>query len=259
MSLLTHGRIHSLDMYIDFSKLFHNASKDRRDQGTRFVPTDHSLWPPEWRTVAYKIYEKLPKITFGGALPSSALFDILKKRASKRNYSGKPLTRAEIFTLLTYGCGETGAFDGSGMPRRTYPSGGSRYPVETYLLILQDSTELAAGLYHYETAANELAFLAPKDLIPDTSSLFSYQWVGQASAVILLTGVFERSKQKYGQRGYTYTLLEAGHIGQNFYLISEVLGISCCALSGIEYEPLERLMAIDGTNESVVYSIAFGK
>ena len=39
--------------------------------------------------------------------------------------------------------------------------------------------------------------------------------VRDASLVIFITGLFERSIVKYGERGYRFVLLEAGHVAQN--------------------------------------------
>jgi SagB-type dehydrogenase family enzyme len=74
-----------------------------------------------------------------------------------------------------------------------------------------------------------------------------------------MTDVFWRNQNKYGERGYRYILLEAGHIGQNIYLVSEALGLKCCALGGTRDENLEELVDIDGVTESVVYALAVGK
>ena len=54
-------------------------------------------------------------------------------------------------------------------------------------------------------------------------------------------------------------LQESGHIGQNIYLVSEALGLKCCALAGTKDENLEKLIDIDGITESVVYALAVGK
>ena len=76
---------------------------------------------------------------------------------------------------------------------------------------------------------------------------------------IIMTAVFDRSQMKYGERGYRYMLIEAGHVGQNFCLTAEALGLKCSALGGTHDEPIERLLDIDGVTESVMYALAIGK
>jgi SagB-type dehydrogenase family enzyme len=89
--------------------------------------------------------------------------------------------------------------------------------------------------------------------------LFAYSWVQDASVALILTGVFSRTRVKYGQRGYRYTMLEAGHIGQNVYLVSEALGLKCRGMGGSYDIALEQLLGIDGENESVLYTLILGK
>ena len=73
-----------------------------------------------------------------------------------------------------------------------------------------------------------------------------------------MTAVFSRNQMKYGERGYRYVLLEAGHIGQNMYLNAAALSLKCCALGGTIDSKLEKFLDIDGITESVVYAVAFG-
>ena len=93
----------------------------------------------------------------------------------------------------------------------------------------------------------------------DMGQLFTYPWVKDAAIGFVMTAVFWRNRNKYGERGYRYVLHEAGHIGQNVYLVSEALGLKCCALGGTRDENLEKFIDIDGVTESVVYALALGK
>lgn len=47
------------------------------------------------------------------------------------------------------------------------------------------------------------------------------------------TAVIERSKWKYLQRCYRYIYIDCDHIGQNFYLIAEALGLGACTIGAI--------------------------
>jgi len=47
--------------------------------------------------------------------------------------------------------------------------------------------------------------------------------------------------------------------GQNVSLVSEALGLKCCALGGTRDEALEKLIDMDGETESVVYGCTVGK
>ena len=86
-----------------------------------------------------------------------------------------------------------------------------------------------------------------------------YPYVKNASVAIVMSAIFWRMQNKYGERGYRNILLEAGHIGQNIYLISEALGLKCCAQAGTIDESLEKFLSLDGREESIVYGFAIGK
>ncbi|OGJ54835.1 hypothetical protein A2880_02980 [Candidatus Peribacteria bacterium RIFCSPHIGHO2_01_FULL_49_38] len=74
---------------------------------------------------------------------------------------------------------------------------------------------------------------------------------------VIITAVFSRTINKYGDRGYRNILIEAGHVGQNLYLVSESLGLKCTAIAGTKDEEIERFLDIDGVTESVVYALLF--
>ena len=147
-----------------------------------------------------------------------------------------------------------------GRERRAQASGGARFPIEVYPIVFRSSGELPAGLYHYNVKEHKLGVLLEQEFEDrDIDKLFTYPWVKDAAIGIVMTAVFWRNQNKYGERGYRYVLIEAGHIGQNMYLVSEALGLKCCALGGTRDENLETLIDIDGETESVVYGLALGR
>jgi len=259
----------------DFSKIFHESSKDLA-KGHPLIPADSNEWPDEWKTTYYKAYPRLPKINLDDSPPSVDFFDLIKKRRSRRNFGRTPITKQEISLLLKYSCGNTGPLESS-RHRRAQASGGARFPIEVYPIIFRPSTDsasspqarsgqapggdgLKAGLYHYNVKDHALDVLWDREFSDeDIGQIFTYPWVKDAAIGIVMTAVFWRNQNKYGERGYRYILLEAGHIGQNMYLVSEALGLKCCALGGTRDENLEKLIDIDGLTESVVYGFAVGK
>ena len=245
-------------MYIDFSKLFHNSSKDHSGGGTVRVPKDDSQWPDEWKTTYYKDYPRFEKITLDRTTPKADFFELIAKRKSDRNFSGKPVDKKTLSTLLRYSAGITTRLS-SGRARRAHPSGGARFPIEIYPIIFSGDKDISAGLYHYNIKEHSLDVLWQRPFNKtDIGELFTYEWVQNASLAIVMTAVFARRQSKYGERGYRCILLEAGHIGQNIYLNAEALGLSCVALSGTRDKNLEKLIDIDGITESVVYGLALG-
>ena len=74
--------------------------------------------------------------------------------------------------------------------------------------------------------------------------------VTQASACILLVGVLPRIKFKYGERGYRFALLEAGHISQNILLAAESESIGAFSIGGFLDDKLNDMLRLDGVEES---------
>ena len=53
--------------------------------------------------------------------------------------------------------------------------------------------------------------------------------------------------------------MDCGHIGQNFYLIAEALGLGACTIGAIFDDELNRLLDIDGKTETSIYVGVVGK
>jgi SagB-type dehydrogenase family enzyme len=249
----------------NFSQLYHQYSKRIRNS----IPYDYSLWPDEWRNVYYKIYPRLPKIKLLETNPKYDLFSAIKSRSSKREFNSEKISLEKLSSLLEYSMGivrekKDGGKSAypSGDKRRAYPSGGARYPIEMYCLIAKAGKGLRNGLFHYDIKNHQLDVLIDKNFNEeDIAKITTYPFIKDSACLIFLTSVFWRSQNKYGQRGYRFCLIEAGHIGQNIYLLCEALNLKCCALGGmrISDETAEKFLNIDGITESLVYALAIGK
>jgi SagB-type dehydrogenase family enzyme len=82
--------------------------------------------------------------------------------------------------------------------------------------------------------------------------------VEKAGAVFVLTGVFGRSKIKYGERAYRFVLLEAGHAMQNICLTGTVLGLGACPVGGFIDDDINDLLNVDGVEEAALYAVTIG-
>lgn len=140
----------------------------------------------------------------------------LDARRSVRAYANRPLSLADVAQLLWAAQGVTDRDGG-----RTAPSAGALYPLELYL-VAGDVDSLPAGLYHYEPRAHRLRPMAGGDLRkPLAQAAVGQAWVRRAPAVLVITGVYERTAAKYGRRASRYVPVEVGHAAQNVYLQAE--------------------------------------
>jgi SagB-type dehydrogenase family enzyme len=80
-----------------------------------------------------------------------------------------------------------------------------------------------------------------------------------AALCVLLVGNFPRTKFKYGERGYRFALLEAGHLAQNILLIAEALGLGALPVGGYVDAHLNALVGVDGCEQAVLYGVVIGR
>ena len=234
---------------------FHNSTKIKE------LPKkekDSKYWPKEWETVYYKGYERLDEIILPepGSLGNASLKNVLVKRKSELEFSDVSLSIDKLSTLLHYSAG-INKHDKLDV-RRFYPSAGSRYPLEVYVLSTNVS-EVVSGAYHYYLKEHSLEELVLFKRNSNFKKLFNQEWIHKAAITIVITALPRRSTMKYEDRGYRYILAEAGHVAQNFYLTSTALNLACCAVGGYVDDNIHELLDIDGVSESVVYVLAVGE
>ena len=208
-------------------------------------------------------FKGFPKITLPiTALPlECSLGEIITKRVSVRNIKKSALSLKEVATILFHAYGITRNNQNTNYPRpfRVVPSGGALYPLEVFFYSTS-TTGLEAGVYHYNPTENHLRFLIPGDITNKVSECLVNAEIGSnASLIIFITAVFERSTYKYGDRGYRFILLEAGHVAQNINLVANSLGLGSVNLGGFFDREVDELLQIDGITQSTIYMVAIGK
>jgi len=243
-------------------RIFHQQTKTKYQKESA-KPHDFKSWPKEWTTVYFKSYPRLPLIS----LPEIKALDFplgkaLILRRSEREFSGEPLELGELSQLLFYAAGITGKKEGDwNRSHRPYPSGGARFPLEIYLFCLKGREKLAEGIYHYNVKDHSLEQLIEnaklrEEIYPEA---VWQEMMLKVPLVLVISAVFERTTMKYKDRGGRYALFEAGHLGQNIYLISKALGLQCCAIGGFDDDKFHRLLDIDGEEEAIIYVFALGQ
>ncbi|MDR7475870.1 MAG: SagB/ThcOx family dehydrogenase, partial [Armatimonadota bacterium] len=142
-------------------------------------------------------------------------------RRSIREFKPGPLTLPEVAQLLWAAQGTTDPQEGF----RTAPSAGATYPLEVYLAVGRVQ-KLAEGVYRYSPAAHALARLREGDVRQALAdAALGQRCVGEGAAVLVLAAVYERTAQRYGDRGIRYVHMEVGHAAQNVYLQGVTLGL----------------------------------
>lgn len=188
------------------------------------------------------------------------LNDAILKRRSCRNFADKNMSIENLSKILWYGYGisEIMHFENFELLGRPAPSAGALYPLEIYPIVFKVEG-LDSGIYHYSPVDHSLEFLKEGDFRHVVANLFMRQfYVANSSLCIVISGVLERTTWKYGDRGYRYLLLEAGHVSQNIFLTSIAEGLATLPLGGFFDNSLSRFIGIDSDLEPVIYGLAIG-
>ena len=67
-----------------------------------------------------------------------------------------------------------------------------------------------------------------------------------APAVVVISGVFERTTKRYGSRGEQYVFMEVGHVGQNIQLQAESLGLGTVVIGAFNDSGVQRVLGLPG-------------
>lgn len=200
------------------------------------------------------------------ALPAPApipggLVDAIYARHSCRQFADAPVALAAVSALLKYGYGVIGESSFGALPfyERPVPSGGSMYPLDLYL-IANRVDGLAVGVYRYAPVVHGLEQLRDSAVPPPilTYLCMGQTYAGHAPLLLVIGADFLRSMKKYGDRGYRYVLIEAGHLGQTLNLLSAALGLGNCDLGGFLDVELATLLCMDVSSEAPLYGVAVG-
>jgi SagB-type dehydrogenase family enzyme len=74
---------------------------------------------------------------------------------------------------------------------------------------------------------------------------------------MVITCVYQRTKQKYGQRGVRYVHIEAGHVAQNIHLQAVALGLSSVPIGALSDDEVQRVLSLPQNHEPI-YIIPVG-
>lgn len=240
---------------------FHNETNDRTERGLVRIPKDIRDWPEDWKKVEYKQYQLFPPIE----LPrlNSPLLDLLSKRRPRESDGyvlANNVTEESLGNMLRSGCGLRDYEGNDPMlhEKRTAPSAGGRYPLELYPVLFKSIAGIRAGIYHYGIREHVLEPVTFSGFTHEEIESSVYQGsLADATGMICISAVFDRSIRKYGSRGYRYILLEAGHVAQNIILAGVESGIDILPVGGANEVDFERRIGLMSSNERIVYILFF--
>lgn len=183
----------------------------------------------------------IEKITLPEPVFSSptSIEEALGKRKSVRAYHDEPISISEVSQLIWAAQGNTrpGGY-------RTAPSAGALYPLEVYLLA-GDVIGLDRGFYKYEPQSHVLQKMNEVDYRNELSqAALNQEAIRDAPAVIVITGLYERTTGKYGSRGRNYVHMEVGSASQNVYLQAVSLDLGTVFIGAFYDDDVKKVLGL---------------
>lgn len=171
---------------------------------------------------------------------SLSVEEAIANRRSIRELGGGEIELPDVAQLLWAAQGVTDESRG----RRAAPSAGAKYPIELYALA-GSVDGLATGLYRYVPERHALALIKVGDVRDELcQEALSQEWVRNAGLVIVITAVYERTMEKYGERGVRYAHIEVGAVAENIYLQAESLGLGTTFVGAFSDEGVKRVLGL---------------
>jgi SagB-type dehydrogenase family enzyme len=169
-----------------------------------------------------------------------SLEEAILKRRSRREYTKESLSLDQVSQILWAGQGITEEKTGF----RSAPSAGALYPLDIYLVVGEGGVEgLMSGVYQFLPKGHKIKLLQKGDVRDSLMKTSSGQtFIAQAPVVLVITGEYERTTVKYGERGRQYVHLEAGHAAQNIYLQVESLGLGAVTVGAFSEEEISKIL-----------------
>lgn len=179
--------------------------------------------------------------------------EALNKRRSTREYAEAGLTLSEAAQLLwsAYGITSSEGF-------RTAPSAMALYPLEFYL-----SATLVEGLppgfYRYVSTSHELKKLGDESKRTELyTASFEQTALAGAPAILIITGVYDRTKEKFGESGPDYVHMDLGHAAQNVHMQAVSLNLGTVVIAAFRRDDVKKALSLP-EEETPLYMMPVGR
>lgn len=238
------------------AKQFNDETKIQNFSEHKTIP--YNQWPDHWKEIDYKAYPKMEQVLLPiPGKPSWKLDRALINRKSLRDFTQKNIETKDFSNMLFYSGGIKKFLFNKEDEKRFYPSAGARYPLEIYPFVFKVQG-IKPAIYHYHIKSHSLEKLLGGSFYNTSMKQFDQPWIRKSSMLIVVSSIFDRTEDKYGNRALRHIYTEYGHLAQNISLIASELNLGACSIGGFIDEGLNKLLDFDKIDESVIGVIAIG-
>ena len=181
-------------------------------------------------------------------------------RRSQRYYMDQAISAEQLGQILWAAYGVTSPQPDRPTTRggfRTPPSAGGRYPLELHAVIGKvDGIE--PGVYRYISEEHKIVRTIDRDIREELCTVALGQtFVKEAPVTIFYSGIFERTTERYNERGLRYVWIDLGHSAENLLLQTEALGLGACVIGSFYDDQATALMMLP-EGETPMYIVTVG-
>lgn len=184
------------------------------------------------------------------SLSTNSLDEAIYNRRSIRKYKNEKLSFDILSKFLWASYGK------NALGKKTVPSAGATYPLEIYVVI-GNVENIENGIYHYDGVRHLIKLIKKGDFRKELAiKSYKQMFIADASFIIVISADFKKTTSRYGDRGYRYVYMEAGHSGQNIHLVASSLRLGTVMIGAFDDKGVKDVLGID---EEVLYLCPVGK
>ncbi len=191
-------------------------------------------------------------------LGNMPLIEAFRKRRSHRQYSQESLTLEELTFLCWSVAGVREVHPNRIWTKRISPSGGSRHPFETYLVV-QRVEGLEPGIYRYSGLEHKLVLVKLGDEFGTQLAETMQEFVKESAVIFIWTVVPYRNEWRYMFFSAREVAMDIGHYCENLYLAAESIDAGTCGIAAYDQEFVDNMLGVDGEEEFTIYVAPVGK
>jgi len=189
-------------------------------------------------------HRPLPQPALSGPM---SFEETIKQRRSTREFTGEPLSLAQIGQLCWAGQGMTD----QKAKLRAVPSAGALYPIELYVVTADE-------ISHYLPREHSLECHLKGDYRERLRhAALDQEVVGNAPVCLVITAIVERTAGKYRDRAERYCFIEAGHVAQNILLQATALKLGGVPVGAFDDENVAEMLKLP-KGQRVLYLLPIG-
>jgi SagB-type dehydrogenase family enzyme len=232
----------------------------RFHQATKYAPEtigNHPGLDWERQPSAFKDYHVEQGIELAELLPLDPNPFTGRPPVAVEAWQGCTLAALSRWIYFSYGVTAIIRQPGRDQLLRAAPSAGGLYPAEIYLII-REWPGLSAGLYGYDPRRHRLVLLddGPGIAQAVTEAAYGNAAVAAAPVLVVVSGVFERSRWRYQERAYRRILLDTGHLIGNAGLAAHALGLRLHTTAAFCDDRVAQALRLDDSEEGVLAILA---